>query len=279
MLAEQNHLHKSSKNIFDFVKMSGASNDFIIIDNRFKPKKINVEIVKKICHRQNIGCDQLILINNSTDKSAQIACEMQIYNSDGSESSTCGNATRCVAKIIFDEDLTKNKIKIKTQAGILDCFKINEDLIKVNLGVPKIVESSINLEGFEFIHINVGNPHAVAFVNSIPSDEIFFKTGQKVENNLQYFPQKTNVEFAKIINDSLIEVRVFERGVGETLACGSGACAVGFSAIYKKLIKNTAVKIRFKGGDLLIEFDGTNIFMTAGTQKIFKGIIDDDFLQ
>ena len=279
MLAEQNHLHKLSKNIFDFVKMSGASNDFVIIDNRFKPKKINVEIVKKICHRQNIGCDQLILINNSLDKSTEIACEMQIFNSDGSESSTCGNATRCVAKIIFDEDLSKNKIKIKTQAGILDCYKINEDLIKVNLGAPKVVNPQINLEGFEFIHISVGNPHAVAFVDSIPQDEIFFKTGAKVENNLQYFPKKTNVEFAKIINDSLIEVRVFERGVGETLACGSGACAVGFSAIYKNLIKNKSVTVRFKGGDLLIDFDGTNIFMTAGTQKIFKGIIDDDFLQ
>ena len=279
MLAEQNHLHKSSKNIFDFVKMSGASNDFIIIDNRLNLKKIDVEIVKKICHRQNIGCDQLILINNSLDNPAEIACEMQIFNSDGSQSSTCGNATRCVAKIIFDEDLSKNKIKIKTQAGILDCFKINENLIKVNLGAPKVVNSSINLEGFEFIHINVGNPHAVCFVGSIPQDEIFFKTGAKVENNLQYFPQKTNVEFAKIINDSLIEVRVFERGVGETLACGSGACAVGFSAIYKNLIKNKSVIVRFKGGDLLIEFDGTNIFMTAGTQKIFKGIIDEDFLQ
>jgi len=278
MLAEQNHLHKTPKMIFDFFKMSGASNDFVIIDNRFDIKKINVEIVKKICHRQNIGCDQLILINNSTDKSAEIACEMQIFNSDGSESATCGNATRCVAKIIFDEDSSKNKIKIKTQAGILDCFRINEDLIKVNLGVPKVVDSKINLEGFEFIHIDVGNPHAVSFVESIPQDEIFFKAGQKVENNLQYFPQKTNVEFAKIINDSLIEVRVFERGVGETLACGSGACAVGFSAIYKNLIKNTAVTVRFKGGDLLIEFDGINIFMTAGTQKIFKGIIDENFL-
>ena len=279
MLAEQNHIHKSSKNIFDFVKMSGASNDFIIIDNRLNLKKIDVEIVKKICHRQNIGCDQLILINNSLDNPAEIACEMQIFNSDGSQSSTCGNATRCVAKIIFDEDLSKDKIKIKTQAGILDCFKINEDLIKVNLGAPKVVNPQINLEGFEFIHISVGNPHAVAFVDSIPQDEIFFKTGAKVENNLQYFPQKTNVEFAKIINDSLIEVRVFERGVGETLACGSGACAVGFSAIYKNLIKNKSVIVRFKGGDLLIEFDGTNIFMTAGTQKIFKGIIDEDFLQ
>ena len=236
MLAEQNHLHKTPKMIFDFVKMSGASNDFIIIDNRFDVKKINVEIVKKICHRQNIGCDQLILINNPSEKSTEISCEMQIFNSDGSESSTCGNATRCVAKIIFDEDLSKNKIKIRTQAGILECFKISEDLIKVNLGTPKVVNSSINLEGFEFIHINVGNPHAVAFVTSIPNDEIFFKTGQKVENNLEYFPQKTNVEFAKIINDSLIEVRVFERGVGETLACGSGACAVGFSAIYKNFI-------------------------------------------
>jgi len=279
MLVEQNHLHKTPKAIFDFVKMSGASNDFVIIDNRLNHKKINVEIVKKICHRQNIGCDQLILINNSADKSDEIACEMQIFNSDGSESSTCGNATRCVAKIIFDEDFSKNKIKINTQAGILDCFKVNEDLIKVNLGAPKVVNPQIMLESFEFIHINVGNPHAVAFVSSIPRDEIFFKTGAKVENNLQYFPQKTNVEFAKIINDSLIEVRVFERGVGETLACGSGACAVGFSAIYKNLIKNTALTVRFKGGDLLIEFDGTNIFMTAGTQKIFKGIIDEDFLQ
>lgn len=271
--------HKNSSLKIDFYKMSGAGNDFVIIDNRYHTREINLELIIKICNRKNIGCDQLIIISNPEELSSDINCLMQIFNADGSQSSTCGNATRCVAGLIFEENPKLDKILIKTSANILECFKINEKLIKVNLSQPKIINSKINLEGFDFIHIDVGNPHAISFVDNIPDDKTFFEVAPKIENNLQFFPQKTNVEFAKIINDNLIEVRVFERGVGETLACGSGACAVAVASIYQSLINNKQVNIRFKGGDLIIEFDGKNVFMTGDYQRIFSGVIDESFYQ
>lgn len=275
MSAEPNNLNKNHKTL-EFHKMSGAGNDFIIIDQRFGHNLLSSNQIIKFADRKNIGCDQLILIKSPRDG---FDCEMQIYNSDGSESSTCGNATRCVAGIIFEENPQKNKIIIKTSASLLECTKVSEKLIKVNLAQPKIINPNIHLEDFDFMHVDVGNPHAVTFVDNIPHDNIFFSVAPKIEGNLKIFPNRTNVEFAKIINDSLIEVRVFERGVGETLACGSGACAVGVASITKNLIKSKSVTVRFKGGDLLIEFDGTNVFMTGGYQKIFSGTIDESFLQ
>lgn len=249
-----------------FVKMSGAGNDFVIFDARETAISLTSQQIKKISDRKNIGCDQLIVMKNS----AEADCLMEIYNSDGSMSGACGNATRCVAYL-----LEKDEVKIKTAAGILKCWK-NGDLISVDMGAPKFAED-VTLHGFNFAQVDVGNPHAVTFIDKKISDEKFFDVGPKVETD-ETFPNKTNVEFAQIISDDLIEVRVWERGAGETLACGSGACAVAVAAIKNNLVKSKKITIRFKGGDLQIEWNGDSIVMTGGYTKIFDGVIDHSFL-
>ena len=251
--------------------MSGAGNDFAIFDARKNNITLTSNQVQKISNRKNIGCDQLIILKNS----AAVDVEMEIYNSDGSTSGACGNATRCVAALILDET-KKSEIKIKTAAGILTCSK-NGNLISVNMGKPQFTPNA-SLYGFDFLCVDVGNPHAVTFISDKISDEKFFDVGPKVEKD-KFFPNKTNVEFARILSDDLIEVRVFERGAGETLACGSGACAVGVLAIKNSFVKAKKVVIRFKGGDLQIELlDDNSIIMTGGYEKIFSGEIDENFL-
>ncbi len=264
MLEESNNKNKES---YSFVKMSGAGNDFAIFDARKTAINFSLEQIVKISDRKNIGCDQLIIIRSDSEAD----CFMEIYNPDGSISGACGNATRCVASL-----LGKNELKIRTAAGILNCKRSN-NLISVNMGKPKLT-GDISLHGFVFSCVDVGNPHAVTFIENKISDKEFFDIGFKVEND-KYFTNKTNVEFARILSDDLIEVRVFERGAGETLACGSGACAVAIAAIEKNLIKNNKVTIRFKGGDLLIEWHGkeTPVIMTGGFTKIFDGKIDEKF--
>lgn len=274
-------LQKQNHKKIPFIKMSGAGNDFVIFDARKTAVSLTAQQIKKISQRKNIGCDQLIILKNSSGAD----CEMEIYNSDGSLSGACGNATRCVASL-FD----KTEVKIKTAAGILKCWK-NGNLISVDMGVPnfeakkiplslEVDSQKIALFGFEFSCVNVGNPHAVTFIKKPLSDKEFFEVGPKVETN-SLFPQKTNVEFAQILSDNLIEVRVWERGAGETLACGTGACAVGILAIRKNLVKNKKVTTRFKGGDLEIEWhgDGTSVIMTGGYDKIFDGVIDESFFE
>ncbi len=268
---------------YPFVKMSGVGNDFVIFDGRQAHIHLTSDQIKKISDRKNIGCDQLIVMREGE----AVDCVMEIYNSDGSLAGACGNATRCVASILFSEKQTL-EIKIQTAAGILRCTQ-DGDFISVNMGVPnfdwaKIPLShetdsqKISLFNFEFACVNVGNPHAATFIAQPLTDEIFFDIGPKIETD-SIFPQKTNVEFAQIISDNLIEVRVWERGSGETLACGSGACAVAILAIRQGLVKSKKVTIRFKGGDLLIEWngDGTAVIMTSSFEKIFDGAIDAKF--
>lgn len=256
-----------------FIKANGLGNDFVIFDARFVDVNLTAAQIQKISNRKNIGCDQLIIIQKS---SADFDCEMIIYNCDGSISGACGNATRCVAGIIF-EDVKKSEILIKTAAGILSCKKDGE-LISVNMGKIKFAKN-IELFGFDFFTADIGNPHAVTFIDKNISDEDFFKIAPQIENH-QYFPNKTNTEFAKIISDDLIEVRVFERAAGETLACGSGACAVAAIAIKNSLIKKSTTTIRFKGGDLKIEkLEDDSVIMTGAYEKIFSGEIDDGFLK
>ena len=328
MLAEQN------LNIpvqINFVKMSGVGNDFVIFDGRKTAINLTATQIKKISDRKNIGCDQLIVLQASFEKGGGLArksedggfinkldnslnhpsaanaapslffkegfppdCIMEIYNSDGSLSGACGNATRCVASILLAEKKT-DRVKIQTAAGILDCWR-DGDLISVNMGIPNFDwqkiplaheedSQKIALFDFEFACVNVGNPHAVTFINQsqaqewVINDADFLAIGPQVETN-PIFPQKTNVEFVRILSDELLEVRVWERGAGETLACGSGACAVAILAIRKNLTKSKKITVRFKGGDLLIEWhgDGSPVIMTGGYQKIFDAVLDESFL-
>ncbi len=257
-----------------FIKMNGTGNDFVIFDARNQEINLSQAKIKEISDRKNIGCDQLITIRNIADAD----CLMEIYNSDGSVSAACGNATRCVAAII-----NKDELKIKTAAGILKCWR-EGDLISVDMGKPKfsfkeiplsqeINPEKISLFGFDFACVNVGNPHAVTFIKKLLSDKEFFEIGPKVENH-PLFLEKTNVEFARILSDNLLEVRVWERGAGETLACGSGACAVAILAIKNNLVKSKKVTTRFKGGDLIIEWLGDSVIMTGAYKKTFEGEIN-----
>lgn len=262
-----------------YVKMSGVGNDFVIFDARKTSIYLSAAQITNIADRKNIGCDQVIVLKDSS----QADCLMEIYNADGSLAGACGNATRCVASILMSEK-EHREVKIKTAAGILKCWK-SGDFIAVDMGVPSfdwkkiplnldIETQKIFLHDLEFACVNVGNPHAVAFIKTPLTDAKFFEVGPKVECD-PTFPQKTNVEFAQLLSDDLIEVRVWERGSGETLACGSGACAVAILAIKKNLTKKNKVTTRFKGGDLTIEWNGVGsaVIMTGGVQTIGHGEI------
>jgi diaminopimelate epimerase len=261
---------KNNSSSLSFIKASALGNDFIIFDARENENfSLSKAQIQKFSNRKFIGCDQLIILKKGSNN---FDAEMQIYNQDGSVSGACGNATRCVAKILID-DLQKEKLSIKTAAGILSCEK-KDELIAVNMGKINFFEN-ISLFGFNFYLADIGNPHAVAFLKEEISDEKFLEISPQIENH-SHFKNKTNVEFARIINDELIEVRVFERGVGETLACGSGACCVGALAIKNSLINSKKVKIRFKGGDLEIAMlDGDEVLMVGGCGVDFYGRVVD----
>jgi diaminopimelate epimerase len=272
---------RGGKNI-SFLKMNALGNDFIIIDQRKSSIKLTSKDIIKLSNRKIIGCDQLILILD--DQSKEADCYIEIYNSDGSKSPSCGNATRCVAALLIEEK-NQERVKIRTDAGILECCK-DDNLISVLMGHPKFLWSEIPInkniatdnvvfDNYRFYLANIGNPHAVTFLTHELSDQEFFYLGKKIESD-PLFSLKTNVEFARIINDDLIDVRVFERGVGETLACGTGACAVAAIAIKNNLVKQNEITIRFKGGDLKIKWPSPNseIIMIGSHQKTFVGNIN-----
>ena len=260
-----------------FVKMSGAGNDFIIIDTRKNNYQLSSAEIAKLSDRKNIGCDQFIILKHSQEASIF----MDIYNADGSSSPACGNATRCVAYLMMQE-FNIDEVKIQTQSQIIPC-KREKDAILVNMGKPKfspkdiplaknLNSNIINIDNFEFYGVNMGNPHIVTFLDQNLSDEDFFKFGPKLENH-SYFPLKTNIEFVNKAADNHFKVRVWERGVGETLSCGSGACAVG-AAAFQKNLANGEVKISFKGGDIFISLNKNGeIIMKGGVTTIFYGMI------
>lgn len=276
----------------EFTKMSAAGNDFIIIDSRKEDISLSKEQIKHLANRQNIGCDQLIIIKNHQGgkQESKIDCFIEIYNADGSQAQACGNATRCVAKMIFEEGLDKKQIIIKTIADELQCWAEEDGTISVKMGIPKFTwekipmkekcdTQNIKLFNLTFHALNIGNPHIVSFSKQTISDQTFFDIAPKIENH-ENFPEKTNVEFAKIISDDVIQVRVWERGTGETLACGSGACAVGALAIKHKLIKKDQVTIRFKGGNIKINWPNQlqSIIMNGDCQKEFSGPLNSNLL-
>lgn len=269
----------------NFLKMSGAGNDFVIVDARKNNYQFTSEQIAKISDRKNIGCDQFILLKNSS--TADVL--MEIYNADGSQIEICGNATRCVA-IILMEEKSVDKVTVEAKAGILSASR-DGDLIAINMGKPKFDWTQIPLAqekntddfivdgaNYHFTAVNMGNPHIVTFIKQDLTDEEFSTIAPYLVTH-QLFPEQTNVEFAQILSSNHIKVRVWERGAGETLACGSGSCAVAVAAFKKNLVKKEKVKISFKGGDLFVQLleDGS-VIMSGGYQKIFNGVFDKSFL-
>ena len=223
-------------------KMDGLGNDFVIIDKRYQNYNLTKDQIIKICDRKFIGCDQLIFIKKSDEKDAGL----EFYNSDGSVSGACGNGTRCAADLLSKENNDK-EIILWTSSGALKSQILGDNLVETEIGSPKINWNEIplskdldtknlnvkilDINNYEFIGgtaINVGNPNIVFFVNDIEVYDLK-KIGPQIENH-EYFPEKCNVTLAKVINQNLIKVRVWERGAGLTKACGTAACATAVAS-------------------------------------------------
>lgn len=273
-----------------FTKMQGLGNDYVYV-NCFQEKIENpVEVAIKVSNRNfGIGSDGLIMINPS--KVADF--EMEMYNADGSRGKMCGNGIRCVGKYVYDYGLTdKTSISVETLGGIkyLD-FTIEDGKVKsvkVDMGSPELVPANIPIvaEGDSVINapiivdgkeyrmtgVSMGNPHTVVYVDDVKGLEIE-KIGPKFENH-ECFPDRINTEFAHVIDRNTVEMRVWERGSGETLACGTGACAVAVASILNGLTEDK-VTVRLLGGDLQIEWDRVEnkVYMTGPAEVSFDGEI------
>ncbi|MDC3081728.1 diaminopimelate epimerase [Paracoccaceae bacterium] len=259
-----------------FTKMHGCGNDFVVIDNRSQQLELHEDEIKLICDRHyGVGCDQLVVINSNNKKN--ISAHALFWNSDGSVSATCGNATRCIASILFKETGTET-LNIETQNGVIECHKKNNRLISVNIGKPKISWNEIPLSrdlstlklplDGEPTATNFGNPHCTFFVDDLNKVDIQTQ-GPIIENNA-LFPQKTNVQFVKILDRTNIKIRVWERGSGKTLASGSSSCAAVDAGIRRGLLDNR-VEVVLEGGAVEVEKKVTGMWLTGLTEHVFSG--------
>lgn len=274
-----------------FTKMHGLGNDYVYV-NCFEEKIDNPPAVARFVSDRHfgIGSDGLIMINPS--KTADF--EMEMYNADGSRGEMCGNGIRCVAKYVYDYGLTgKTQISVETLGGIKYLDLTVEDgkvsLVKVDMGKPEleadlipiisereqVIDEPIEVDGKEYhmTGVSMGNPHAVIYVDDVKGLDLE-KIGPKFENH-ERFPKRINTEFVHCIDRQTVEMRVWERGSGETLACGTGACAVAVSSILNNLT-DTQVTVKLLGGDLQIEWDRekNRVFMTGPATVVFDGVID-----
>ena len=271
-----------------FTKMQGLGNDYVYIDAINQKIENESSLAQIISNRHfGIGSDGLILICSS-----EIAdFKMRMFNSDGSEAEMCGNGIRCVGKFVYDKGLTnKTTLKIETLAGVKE-LKLNlkegkVDTVRVDMGEPileaekipvvssekmaKNLELEIEEREFNFTCVSMGNPHAITFIENVENFEVE-KYGSKIEVN-ERFPKKTNVEFIEIVNKEYIKMRVWERGAGETLACGTGACASVVAGIINNLIERK-VTVELLGGILEIEWnkEDNHIYMTGPAVTVYEG--------
>lgn len=278
-----------------FTKMHGCGNDYVYI-NCFEEKIENpTELATKVSNRHfGVGSDGLILICPS-DKAD---FRMDMYNADGSQSEMCGNGIRCVGKYVYDYGLTnKDEVSVETLAGIKYLkFQIEDGKVKmitVDMGEPeliaanvpviseneKAIDEEIIVDGvaYRMTCVSMGNPHSVVFVDStseFPLEEI----GPKFESH-ERFPRRVNAEFVQVLSENEVNMRVWERGTGETLACGTGTCATAVACILNGKTKDE-VRVHLLGGDLIIKWDrDTNhIYMTGPAEVVFDGVFSDTAL-
>ena len=265
-------------------KMQGCGNDFVILDYE-ELQKMNMEIskaAKVLCDRHfGIGADGLIIPDTTPNGKTDIA--WYFYNSDGTSAQMCGNGIRCFAKYVYDKGFVKSKkFSVMTLAGVIIPGIQEDDTVKVDMGIPILEDAKIPFKGektikiqdktFDITPVSMGNPHCVIFTDN-DTMQMAKKYGPDIEIH-QYFPEKTNTEFAKIISKDEIELTVYERGCGITLACGTGACATTVAAVLNNLTEEK-VKVKLPGGAVYIDWSGTqefakrHIFMTGPAEYSF----------
>ena len=272
-----------------FTKMQGIGNDYVYVNCLQETIENPSELAKKISDRHcGVGSDGLIMINPS-DKAD---FEMEMYNADGSRGEMCGNGIRCVAKYVYDYGLTdKTSISVETLAGIKYLDLTVEDgkvvLVKVDMGKPmlrpeevpvvsekeEVIDEPITVDGQEYrmTCVSMGNPHAVVFIDQDVKEFPLETVGVKFENH-ERFPKRVNTEFVNVLDRHTAQMRVWERGSGETLACGTGACAVAVACALNGLTEDE-VTVKLLGGDLQIKWDRekNTVYMTGPAEVVFDG--------
>lgn len=276
-----------------FLKMHGLGNDFVVLDARTSALDLTVPRRRAIADRRlGVGCDQLIVLEPPTERDADVF--MRIYNPDGSEAQACGNATRCVASVLMDERKADD-VTIQTVAGLLESQKVGKGanglpVISVDMGLVRLdwreipVATACDTKNMPVglgplqdpVGTNVGNPHATFFVDDLASIPIT-ELGPKLEHD-PFFPERVNVGVAQIVGENRLKLRVWERGAGLTLACGSGACAAGVAAARRGLT-GRKVDVIVEHGTLTIEWlRDDHVSMTGGIAHAYRGELDRSLL-
>ena len=267
----------------DFTKMHGLGNDFIVINNLNDVFNENLINIPKLANRHTgIGFDQLLIVESS--ERANIDFKYRIYNADGQEVQQCGNGARCFALYVFEKELTsKTKLNVETLNGDIELTINDASSVTVNMGEPDFVLSKIPanfdnqdkkyiVNGIELGVLSMGNPHTVTVAENIENLEID-KIAKDIQNS-GYFPEGVNVGFMQINSPRNISLRVYERGVGETQACGTGACAAVVFGVENNLLNNK-VCVSLPGGNLDINYEkGSDVFMTGPAEFVFEGSIE-----
>jgi diaminopimelate epimerase len=275
-----------------FTKMHGIGNDFIVLDHTKSPFQLSKEVIQSLSHRQRgVGFDQLLVVEKTTLEDVDF--KYRIFNKDGGEVEQCGNGARCFYRFVKDKHLTdKVSIRVETKSGVIELTEDNERMIEVNMGepifnpklIPFLSESekneypiSIDLphqeETLNMAILSMGNPHAVITVKDTHTAPVT-TLGPYLESH-KLFPKRVNVGFMEIITPHHIRLRVFERGVGETLACGTGACAAVVSGIKSQSL-SSPVKVDMQGGSLSIDWKGSGhpVMMKGPAVTLYEGDIE-----
>lgn len=276
----------------DFTKMHGLGNDFVVIDAVNQQVVLDETQVRAIADRRfGIGCDQVLLVEKPRNHATEFF--YRIYNADGGEVEQCGNGARCFARFVYDKGMTQHReIAVGTAAGNITLYLEDDGQVRVNMGRPHLVPHTIPFKadeqaqsysvelGSETVEIgavSMGNPHAVVIVDETHNAPVE-QVGSELERHAR-FPQRANVGFMAINDESHVDLRVYERGAGETLACGTGACA---AVVYGRLreLLTERVSVRLPGGTLVISWAGNDepVWMTGPAVTVFDGSVDLDAL-
>lgn len=272
----------------NFTKMQGAGNDFVVIDAFTAPIDLSATQIKHIANRYfGVGCDQLLMVEKTNTPNVDF--RYRIFNADGGEVEQCGNGARCFVRFVIEKNLTqKREISVETASGVIVLKLQDNNEVTVNMGAPNFnpsalpfmvenqqLQYALTLENttVEITAVSMGNPHAVVLVDNADTANVS-ELGPQIEAHPQ-FPKHVNAGFMQVINPHEINLRVFERGSGETLACGTGACAAVVSGIQLNLLQSPVV-VNTRGGQLKIEWIGetASVMMTGPAEIVFEGTIN-----
>ena len=271
-----------------FSKMHGLGNDFVVLDGIRQPLALTPEQLRYLADRHfGVGCDQILLVE--TAEQPGVDFRYRIFNADGGEVEQCGNGARCFVRFVHDAGLTaKREIRVETQSGIITPRLEDDGNVTVNMGIPRFLPAEIPFlgDGEAVIHaldvadetleisvVSMGNPHAVQVVDDVDRAPVGVQ-GPLIENHAR-FPQRVNAGFMQVVERHAIRLRVYERGSGETLACGTGACAAAVAGIRRGLL-DSPVRVTTRGGDLTIAWAGLGqpVMMTGPAVTVFTGEIE-----